>query len=238
MLKRFILFSTLLYTFIVLVSCDKETKRMKGYAVHGIDVSHYQSYINWDTVAIQDIDFVFMKASEGESITDSLFERNWNALNKFDIKKGAYHFFRPGTNVESQFKNFTNNLKLKTGDLPPVLDVEVTDNLSNEVIIKRVQQWLNLAEDKYKTKPIIYSNLKYYNAIIAGNFDEYPIWIARYSTSKPILDYGNSWTFWQYGNKGKLNGIEGDVDFNVFNGTLSDLEEIGFDASRVSQILD
>ena len=61
---------------------------------------------------------------------------------------------------------------------------------------------------------------------IAGNFDEYPIWIARYSTSDPTLTFGNSWIFWQYGNRGYVKGIEGYVDLNVFNGRLEDLEKM------------
>ncbi len=232
---RIIVF-TLSLSLLFLVSCDKETKRLKGFAVHGLDVSHYQQHIHWDSIAQQDIKFVFVKASEGESIRDSLFQRNWKALKKYKIKRGAYHFFRPGTDVQSQFDNFKSTLSLANGDLPPVLDVEVTDGKTQEEIIAYVKHWLQLAEKEYQIKPIIYSNFKFYNSIIAGQFDDYPIWIARYSYTEPVLNYGDSWAFWQYGNKGRIKGIKGDVDFNVFNGSLSDLDKISFDKAPFSLI--
>lgn len=218
-----------------IASCEKETKRMKGFAVHGIDVSHYQNQINWDTVAEQNINFVFIKASEGESIQDSLFQKNWNSLKKFDIKKGAYHFFRPGTDVKNQFANFKQIVKLEQGDLPPVLDIEVNDGVSKLDLVQNAKSWLSLCEEEYKIKPIIYTNLNFYKSTLAGYFDDYPLWIARYSNEKPILNYGNSWTFWQYGNRGQIRGIDGDVDFNVFNGSLEDLEKLSY-KSPYSQI--
>ncbi|MEZ4982774.1 MAG: GH25 family lysozyme [Saprospiraceae bacterium] len=61
---------------------------------------------------------------------------------------------------------------------------------------------------------------------MAGHFAQYPIWIARYNDKLPELDKGKNWDFWQYGNRGKMKGIEGYVDFNVFNGTYENLESL------------
>jgi len=224
MLKKIIFLSILICT---LYACSSDTHRMEGFEVHGIDISHHQSYINWDTVASQPIDFAFVKATEGETFSDSLFSYNWNEMSRVEIKRGAYHFFRPNISVENQAKNFIDQVDLKEGDLPPVLDVEVFEGISERQLLYDVQEWLNIIEAHYNVKPIIYTYHKAYKKYITGNFDEYPIWIARYSTSDPTLSFGNSWSFWQYGNRGAVKGIEGFVDLNVFNGSIEDLEKLG-----------
>jgi len=194
--------------------------------MHGIDVSHYQSKIDWNKVVGEDIDFSFVKASEGEELQDSTFMYNWSEINRVGMKRGAYHFFRPSASSILQALNFTAVVDLKPGDLPPVLDIEVIDGVSTKLMVNRAEIWLDIIEKHYKIRPIIYTNLKFYNKHIADNFKGYPIWIARYNYEAPTLKYGTDWQFWQYGNRGQLEGIEGDVDFNVFNGTYEALSEM------------
>jgi len=217
--------------------CKENTKRIPGFEVHGIDVSHYQKNINWETIATQEIAFAFVKATEGESISDSLFQQNWEGLTKNCIRKGAYHYFHPATNVRNQFENFKCQVQFEKGDLPPVIDIEETNGKSKEEVIKSINEWIYLVETDFKVKPIIYTNFKFYNAYIIGNFDQYPIWIANYTYREPTLDFGDSWTFWQYGNRGRIKGIEGDVDFNVFNGSLLDLDNLIHNIERSDPLL-
>ncbi len=220
---RNILYISLL---LLLVSCDKETERLTEFEVHGLDVSHYQARINWEEVVENDIDFTFVKATEGEELKDSLFRRNWTQLKKVGIKRGAYHFFRPTLSALQQARNFMEAVHLEPGDLPPVLDIEVTNNASATVIVNRVRSWLELVEKHYNVRPIIYTNLNFYEKYIAEAFPNYPIWIARYNYAAPNLSNHDQWQFWQYGNKGRIAGIDGDVDFNVFYGTLKDLAKL------------
>lgn len=199
---------------------------MPHYAVHGIDVSHYQARIDWDTIATQNVDFAFVKASEGETITDSLFCNNWDAIKRVGMKRGAYHFFRPTVSPLNQAHNFISQVRLGPGDLPPVLDIEVVDGVDKQTLHENLRAWLVIIEDYYRIRPIIYTNLKFYQKYIDEYFDEYPVWIARYNTKKPYLGNDRNWLFWQYGNRGKLAGIKGFVDFNVFKGTLLDLHNL------------
>ena len=199
---------------------------MDSYEVHGIDVSHYQSAINWDTVAAQSIEFAFVKATEGLTHNDSLYCFNWDEMKRVGLKRGAYHFFRPRVSGEEQARNFCNWVEIATGDLPPVLDVEVLDDVSKDVLITGIQEWLDQVEIHFSIKPILYTNLKFYNKYLAGKFDDYPIWIARYNTKEPRLACGRDWQFWQYGNQGRIKGINGEVDFNVFQGDLDDLKSL------------
>ena len=88
-------------------------------------------------------------------------------------------------------------------------------------------QKLEIIETKYQIRPIIYTNLKFYNNHLADFLSEYPIWIARYNRFfEPLLINGQEWIFWQYGNRGRLEGINGDVDFNVFQGTIEELNDL------------
>lgn len=211
---------------LLLCSCNRPTERLAGFAVHGIDVSHHQVEINWDTVATQKIDFAFIKATEGREFKDNCFNHNWGELKRVNIKRGAYHFFHPNLSAQEQASNFIKTVDMDFGDLPPVLDFEVTNDLSKKEIIAQLKIWLDLVEKHYKIRPIIYTNQKLYFHYLLNDFQAYPIWMARYNTAEPILLSQKGWDFWQYGNKGSVKGVNGFVDLNVFQGNLLELEEM------------
>ncbi len=226
---RHIIFVFCLFIFFVSWnSCSTETMRLEDFEVHGIDVSHYQKRIDWPEVAMQDIDFAFVKATEGETYKDSLFHHNWNQMESVGMMKGAYHFYIPSVDPMLQVENFTGSVEIKPGDLPPVLDFEKIGKKNRIELIADLQTWLKAVEYHYDIRPIIYTNQKLYNKYIKGNFDEYIVWIARYNTETPDMPFSQSWTFWQYGNRGRIDGIVGDVDFNVFHGDLEALKSITY----------
>jgi lysozyme len=214
-------------------SCDSPTRRLRSYDVHGVDVSHFQSKVAWEEVVKQDIHFAFVKATEGETLQDSMFCENWEGTKRVGLRRGAYHFYRPKTSARNQAENFAMMVNLEVGDLPPVLDVEVLDDVSKVELINGIRTWLYLIEIKYDIKPIIYTNLKFYYQHLAGHFDDYPMWIARYNYREPLMATGSEWDFWQYGNRGQVEGIQGDVDLNVFNGSLEELDQLCLAPRRV-----
>ena len=190
--------------------------------MHGIDVSHHQDNIDWDAVkamkvqAIK-IDFVFIKATEGLGRVDNAFRRNWFNARQAGIPRGAYHYFLPSKSGKAQAENFIATIQPEKGDLPPVLDIEQTNGASVEDIQQRAKDWLMMIEKQFKVKPIIYTNVDFYENFLAGKFDDYPLWIAHYLVQdKPRIQ--RHWTFWQHNEKGHVNGIDANVDFNVFNG--------------------
>ncbi|MCL4131076.1 UNVERIFIED_CONTAM: hypothetical protein GTU68_044895 [Idotea baltica] len=211
---------------IFLLSCSSTTKRNLAYEIHGIDVSRYQLDINWVEVLKDSIQFVFVKTTEGGDYQDPNYAQQWKALERLPVKRGAYHFFLPKTPVQDQIDNFYLHARLSAGDLPPVVDFERTQNLPAPQIESQLTFMLDGLEDKYGVKPIIYTNLKLYFGHIAGRFDEYPIWIARYSDRSPKLSSQYTWTFWQYSNRGRVKGIQGPVDLNVFRGSQKQLEAL------------
>lgn len=195
--------------------------------LHGIDVSHYQLDINWEEVmAKQPLEFAFVKATEGQEYTDSMFCRNWEALARFGVRRGAYHFFRSYGCGYEQAEHFLETVDMQPGDLAPVLDFETTDGMPTEVMLEEARTWLQMVEAALHVKPIIYTNQHFYETYLAGVFDNYPLWVARYSTDRPALSTGKDWHFWQYSNQGCLDGICQKTDLNIFEGTPAMLDAL------------
>lgn len=193
--------------------------------LQGIDVSHYQSRIKWDDLlANHELHFVFVKATEGGNYVDSLFAYNWSELCRLDMRRGAYHFFRPRVSGKAQASHFLSVTQLEPGDFAPVLDIETTDGAPVEELIAQARIWLQTVERELGVKPIIYTNMNFYDRYLAGVFDHYPLWVARYSDTHPHLRNGRIWQFWQHSDRGRLTGIAHPVDLNRFSGEAADLE--------------
>lgn len=212
---------------LLLASCrQEETARRVDYVIHGIDVSHYQARIDWQRLPAQDIQFAFIKATEGENLVDSLYAHNWSQAGAVNIHRGAYHFFRPRSPVMGQVLNFVRQVRLDTGDLPPVLDLETLDGMSPDTVVDLARAWLHLIESHYRVRPILYSNQKFYNRYLDGHFEDHQLWVARYSNELPELGSARTWHFWQYGDRARLEGISGYVDLNVFSGDKESFQKL------------
>lgn len=161
--------------------------------------------------------FAFIKATEGNDDQDVYFRRNWKRSKEAGIIRGAYHFFIATKDGKVQAGNFIDRVELESGDLPPVLDVEQIFTATPTQLRKEVKDWLDVVENYYAVKPIIYTNVEFYEKYLKGYFDEYPLWVAHYvQPSKPRIS--RNWIFWQHSEQGRVNGIVSKVDFNVFNG--------------------
>ncbi len=220
-------------------NCDsKRTKRFanygvpvpKGFGVYGLDVSHYSCVIDWEAVSKMNVEgvkmrFAFIRATRGRNFRDYLFDANWSAVKNAGLLRGAYHFYIANEDPATQAHNFLKTVKIEAGDLPPVLDIEDGDGtVSDEQLLKGIKIWLTAVEHTTKVKPIIYCNLTYYQRFVAGRFDDYPIWVARYDVPKVALPTGKIWQFWQFSKSGRVNGISEKIDLNAFNGTYEQLK--------------
>lgn len=193
-----------------------------NYQIHGIDVSKYQQNVRWEAVKqmkVNDVQlgFAFIKATQGTDRTDDTYSLNWKQAKEASIARGAYHFYNPSQTGKAQAKHFIKTVKLESGDLPPVLDIEVTKGVSSKKLKKELKVWLKEVEEHYKVKPIIYTNAGFYNSILGNDFNDYPLWVAHYQELvQPRVT--RNWLFWQHSDRGRVNGIAAAVDFNVFNG--------------------
>lgn len=205
-----------------------EPEYPEGYNVRGIDISHYQNNIKWEKLRNASLNndpvrFIIIKATEGKDLYDDDFNDNFFQAQQNDFIRGAYHFFVPGVDAEAQAKFYLHQVHLVPGDLPPVLDIEKIGKLTKAQLQKDVKKWLDIVEKKYGIKPILYTSYKFKKDYLDSPvFNEYPYWIAHYYINK--LEYKGDWVMWQHTDCGKVDGIKGFVDCNIFNGTVKDLE--------------
>ena len=195
----------------------------------GIDVSEYQGAIRWDSVHVVDntfpVRFVFVRATVGMDRPDLKFAENWQELKKYGYLKGAYHYYRPDENSTEQAALFIKNVVLQKGDFPPVLDIEQLPKKQTLAQLKvGLKNWLQLVEQHYGKKPILYSGERFYNDFLKNDFPEYIFWIANYNFF--VENMKNEWSFWQFTEKASVSGIRGAVDVNIFNGTQAELQSL------------
>lgn len=201
-----------------------------GYTTHGIDVSRYQRKIEWeDVVQMRDkgqrISFAIAKCTEGTTILDPTFKHNWKQMKEHNLMRGSYLYFHPNRKPTEQAYFFIKHSELEAGDLPPVVDIEERHGMSAEKIRKALKECMDVLEKKYNAKPIIYTGADFYEQHLGEEFDEYPLWVAHYEQANaPRIK--RKWMMWQHNCKGRVNGIRGEVDFNVVNGNLALLQSL------------
>lgn len=204
----------------------------EGYSVHGIDVSKHQGTIDWKRVSKMKkkdirVSFTFIKATEGITRQDNKFESNWDQSANNGILRGAYHFYYPSRDAVKQADNFIKVVKLNAGDLPPVVDIEYSNGKSKQKICDDLKVFISRLEKHYGVKPIIYTNINFYTTYLDGSFDKYPLWIAGYFDHDRFYnEFLTPWVIWQHSESGKVDGINGSVDFNVFKGNLDSMKRM------------
>lgn len=201
-----------------------------NYTIYGIDVSKYQSIIDWESVRDMKVGhvqmgFAFIKATEGLGNEDAYFQRNWKKVKDAGMVRGAYHFFLSTKSGKAQAENFINSVELQPGDLPPVLDIEQTYGVPADKLRERAKEWLTTIQDYYHILPIIYTNVDFYKQYLKDDFDQYPLWVAHYLQKERPRIY-RDWTFWQHSEAGRVNGILTRVDFDVFNGDSAEFRKL------------
>lgn len=195
--------------------------------VYGFDVSEYQGKVDWKKAnSIEEtfpLGFVFIRATAGKNRVDATFKENWREAKKNKFIRGAYHYYRPNENSIAQAENFIKTVKLRKGDLPPVLDIEkLPKEQSIDSLKVGLKRWLKRVEKHYNVRPIIYSGESYYNDFLKDEFGEYTFWIANYNFFEETIK--DEWTFWQFTEKATVPGIKGTVDVNIYNGTPKQLQ--------------
>lgn len=195
----------------------------------GFDVSHYQGVIDWgrvDSVASKSaLEFVFVRATMGVDGVDRAYKLNWKGAGANHFIRGAYHYYRPDENSVEQANNFIKTVKLAPGDLPPVLDIEdLPKKQSIGDLRLGLKRWIELVEEHYKVKPILYSGEHYYTNHLKQWFPDHILWIANYNFF--VEEIKPEWHFWQFTEKGIVNGIEGKVDLNIYNGNKTEMRKL------------
>ena len=213
--------------------------------VYGIDISRYQHEIggrvygiNWNAMRITslgaknnkhldgEVDFpvsyVYVKSTQGVTIKSAYYQQDARDARRHGIICGAYHFYSFKATGKEQARYFLENTEILPGDMPPVLDVEPTDQQiaeagGEERMFRDMREWLQLVERKVGKKPILYVSQNFVKTHLVHAPDlcqNYQVWIARYNVYRPDVRL----LFWQLSYDGRVAGIHGGVDINIFNG--------------------
>ena len=200
------------------------------YSVTGVDVSNYQGDIDWQKLSSQDIDFAYIKATEGSSFVDEHFAYNWEEASKCNLRVGAYHFFSFESQGQTQAESFCNTVTPVDNMLPPVIDVEFygsftsANDIDVDAIRNELRTMVDILTEEYGMTPIIYVSEDTYETIVNGHFDDCDLWYRSVYSSVPE---NVDWTLWQFSNRHHLDGYNGEeryIDMNAFNGTEEEFE--------------
>jgi lysozyme len=220
--------------------------------VYGIDISRYQHEIghrlypiNWKQLRITSlgtrnsalvngpidfpVSFVYIKSTQGTTIKSAYYQQDAHAARRQGILCGAYHFFSLHTSGKDQAQYFLDNTEILSSDMPPVLDVEPTDEAIEQAggearLFANMRDWLTLVERATGKRPILYISQMFVKTHLLHAPDlcqTYPVWIARYNVYRPDVKL----LFWQLCCDGRVSGIHGTVDINIFNGYQEQFDE-------------
>lgn len=197
------------------------------YEVRGIDVSRHQGKIDWNLVAMENIHFAYIKATEGTTYVDKSFGENFANAQKTKLKVGAYHFLSYDSTGTSQAENFIAKVPKLPGLLPPMIDIEfdpATVLPTQEVSDQIIAELIGRIEEFYGVKPVLYVNYDSYEMFVRGKYQDYPIWIC--DINKPAeMPEDQEVTLWQYSHTGRLQGVNkgnSNVDLNIFTGSMDE----------------
>jgi GH25 family lysozyme M1 (1,4-beta-N-acetylmuramidase) len=213
-----------------------------GETVFGIDVSKYQGNIDWQAVADDGVKYAIIRTSDGLGFRDEKFEQNWAGAKAAGIVRGVYQFFRSDEDPVAQADFMLDMMgPLEPGDLPPTMDMESTDGVSNATRIARMHQWFDRVEASVGTKAFIYTGGYFWDSNVGTDeFNDHHLWHAGYTGGtcpSTVSDSWADWTFWQYssapsngdgwrtvdGIAGGADPVNGSLDENRFNGTMEQL---------------
>jgi lysozyme len=206
----------------------------------GVDVSGWQhpygADIDWEAVRWDAGSFVFIKATEGTWFVNPYFEDDWDDSRSVGMVRGAYHYARPSTRPGSaaeqarHFANIVGDLRGR-GELPPVLDLEVTGGLTPAELVQWTRTWLRTVRQLTGRRPIIYTYPAFWRTAMGDTrafADKHRLWIADWSaeTAPRLVGGWDDWTFWQHSSRGSVSGISARVDLDRYNGTHRELRQL------------
>ena len=226
-----------------------ERMRYTTERIYGIDISRHQHEkgrrrygIQWSRLRITSlgkrhdteghaypVSFIYIKATEGTTIRNRYFQQDYQQARRHGIRVGAYHFFSLKSTAQAQAQYFLKNVRIASADFPPVLDVEPTDAQIRQIggeeeLMKRIRMWMQIVEQRTGRRPVLYVSQMFVNRYMNNAADikqHYNVWIARYGQYKPDVKLA----FWQLCADGRVDGITGPVDINVFNGYQGQWDE-------------
>ena len=207
-------------------SADKKVPQ----TVWGIDISHHQGRIRWERLRGQSLSFVYMKATEGDHLTDPTFLENWQGASRADLARGAYHFYNLCASGAPQAAQVIKLVPRSSGALPAAIDLEPSPACARmpdrRALLRELAAFTRRVRARYGKAPVVYVSHEMYDRYFKGGKSEYAIWISDYR-GRPSLSDHRPWTFWQCSSRGSIRGISGPVDVDFFRGSAAQFAFFG-----------
>lgn len=196
----------------------------------GIDVSKHQGNIDWTKVAADGVEFAFVRAglrgygTEGKLVEDETFEQNVTGALQAGLKVGVYFYSQAITEEEvlEEANLVLEKVKPYNIQLPIVYDVEKVSGGKGRANALSVEERTHLTALFCQTiqdagyKPMIYHNMEMSTLMLdLGQLEQYDKWFAYYNDD---LYYPYAYKVWQYSEKGAVDGINEEVDLNIWVG--------------------
>lgn len=206
------------------VYAKKKSRQKTTTAVHGIDISHHNGNVEWEKLKKEhgDIQFVYIKATEGASWRDDKYASYLKHARKQGFKVGSYHFFNHRVSAKEQFNNFKSVVESSKQDIIPMVDFENFGTVKEAPqAVKKLKEFCELVKKHYGVYPMVYTTERIYNERLINDFKRFHLFIAKYKSEKPQLVDDARYTIWQYSDRGKLDGMKGYVDLSRFHPQFS-----------------
>ncbi len=228
---------------LALLAASLAVPDVRAASILGVDVSSGSGTINWTAVAGDGVAFAYAHATTGVGGQDPDFVANMTHGKAAGVQMGASEFAEPQFDTPASEANYFWNfagpyIKADGKSISPVIDFEI---FSGHVGASTYTQWFNMWSADVKAKTSASMHPAIYVAACAGACDlttniTLAAFVANYSgtlqnpwgncTACNAWDPNGSgnWTFWQSTDTGKISGISGNVDLDLYNGTLSSLK--------------
>lgn len=199
-----------------------------GETIEGIDVSEYQSSVDWAAVRASGRVFGIARINVGDHM-DPYFQDNWDGMASAGMIRGAYQYYKPSYDPVAQANLVVSAVGvLGPDDLPAMLDIELLDGVASGEVVARLLTWLEIVEAGTGKRPLVYTGAYFWDDNIGSTaLADYPLVIPWYGTNCPGVPdaWGSAgWVFHQYSESGSVPGVSSNpTDLDVFNGSEAQL---------------
>lgn len=190
-----------------------------GRQYRGIDISEFQGEIDFEEVRRSGIEAVYIRVGAGE-YTDEYFAENYERAKAAGLKIGFYHYVTARSVDEGrrQARFFASLAAGRDPDMRLAMDFEYFGSLSVSQINAISEAYLDELTALTRREAVIYSDLSNARNIFSRALAEkYPLWAAQYGADEPSANgKWREWVGFQYTDEGRVGGIYGNVDRNIF----------------------
>lgn len=189
----------------------------------GIDLSQYNGEVDFSSVREFGIKMLYIRSSLGYSYVDPYFIRNADGAARAGIEYGFYHFCTASTQAEAveQARFFADTIRRFDYDLKPVLELSPARELDRTEMTDVALAFLEELQMRTGDACAVYCSASTARDRYDSRMAKYALWVADYGVESPEPnDTWDTWAGFQYTDRGRVDGVRGNVDRDLFTAEL------------------